>query len=174
MTTMPAVVAIVVYSVLWAGFGVASGLVFAKLPERLFATDTFVTAIRSWERDGRSYERWFRIRRWKDRLPEAGALFSKGGSIASLPTGPAAGDKVVVLRRFAAGTRRAEWVHWTNAAFGLTFFAWEPWPIGVIMTAFGVIVHVPFIMVQRFNRPRALALAAKIEQRRTPLLHHAS
>jgi glycosyl-4,4'-diaponeurosporenoate acyltransferase len=36
--------------------------------------------IRGFETGGRFYERWLKIKRWKDRLPEAGAIFRGGVS----------------------------------------------------------------------------------------------
>jgi len=38
--------------------------------------------------------------------------------------------------------------------FGFTFFLWNAWPIGVVMAIFGIVVHGPFIVVQRYNRAR--------------------
>ena len=67
--------------------------------------DGWLLRPRAAERDGRSYER-LKIRRWKDRLPEAGALFPGGVSKRHLP---AAREDLAL---FAVETRRAELGHW--------------------------------------------------------------
>lgn len=65
------------------------------------------------------------------------------------------------LERFVAGTRRAETVHWCNLGAGPFFLIWCPVPLGLVMVAFGVVVHLPFIAIQRYNRARLLALLAR-------------
>ena len=102
-------------------------------------------AARPVERGGRLYER-LRIRRWKDRLPEAGALFAGGVSKRRL-----AAD----LERFAAETRRAEYGHWLAMACAPVFALWNPLMGVVLMATYSVVVNAPFIAIQRYNRQRA-------------------
>ena len=54
------------------------GYVFHRMPARWFGHDNLVTRPRRWERDGRVWDVVFRVRRWKDRVPDAGALFAGG------------------------------------------------------------------------------------------------
>lgn len=148
---------VLAFSALWAGFGVVSGLIAALMPSRVFERDTPLTRIRRWEHGGRRYDRTLRVRRWKDSLPEAGGLFRSDGSKATL-----GGLSLASLDRIIVETRRAEWVHWANAAFGTTFFAWTDPPVGAVMTVFGLATHLPFIVVQRYNRARALGLRTQV------------
>ena len=60
----------------WAGWSVVVGVGVHLVPGRWFAHDTWLTRPRAFERNGRVYER-VHIRRWKDRLPEAGGLFAR-------------------------------------------------------------------------------------------------
>ncbi len=148
---MMVLIRVLSYSVLWAVFGVGSGWLANRCPDRLFAGDSAATRIRPFEQDGRWYDRHFHLRAWKSRLPEAGALFKNGVSKASLPGfGPA--DLEVLARE----TRRAEWVHLANIGFGCTFVVWQPWNVAVVMAVFGLVVHLPFVLVQRYNRARVL------------------
>ncbi len=114
-------------------------------------------AARPVERGGRLYER-LRIRRWKDRLPEAGALFAGGVSKRRL-----AGD----LERFAAETRRAEYGHWLAMAFAPVFALWNPLMGLVLMATYSVVVNAPFIAIQRYNRQRAQRVLTRRSQRST-------
>lgn len=155
---------ILTYSAAWATFGIISGWLASRAPLRWFATDSALTRIRRFELRGRWYNRRFRIAQWKDRLPEAGALFG-GESKRRLP---ALNRDTVV--RLMQETRRAEWVHWVNVWFGPTFLLWNPWPIGVFMSLFGLIAHLPFIMVQRYNRARIQHILSRPTVERIPRL----
>lgn len=144
--------AVLVLSLVWLAIGVATGAAASLLPRRLLAHDTWLTRPRAFEDGGRFYQRVLRINRWKDSLPEAGA-FGGGESLAHI----AARDPRT-LSRFAEGTRRAEYVHWANVAAGPCFFVFLPPWGGAVMTVFALAVHVPFICIQRYNRPRVLRL----------------
>jgi len=152
---------VVLYSVAWAAFGVASGWVAHRAAASRFDHDTWLTRPRRWEHAGRWYDRRLRVRYWKDRLPEAGALFAGGWAKDRLRS-----FELEHLERFAAETRRAEWVHWANIAFGVSFVVWAEPVVAVVMTVFGVVVHLPFVVVQRYNRARLLSVIANSRRRR--------
>jgi len=154
----PAVL-VVVDVVAWAAFHSATGYAVHRAPARWFDHDTSLTRPRRWERDGRVYER-FGIRRWKDRLPEAGDLFRGGVSKRRIPTAAHGG-----LARFAAETRRAEWGHVTCAACAPLFALWNPPWIAAVMIAYGVAVNAPFVAVQRYNRLRISRALARRSRR---------
>lgn len=141
---------------LWFAIGLASGLAVHLLPLGFVGRDTWVTRLRGWEHDGRFYRRRLAIGRWKDRLPEAGDMFSGGFSKRHIRD-----RSTPLLVRFAAETRRAEYVHWANALAGPLFFAFFPLWAGVVMTAFGLVVHLPFVCIQRYNRARLLRTLAR-------------
>jgi len=142
--------AIARYSAIWAAFGLASGWWVNRWSVTSLDHDTWLTRARTWERDGRAYER-LRIRRWKDRLPEAGDFFRGGMSKKRL-----GGRSPADLRSFAAETRRAESVHWLNIGFAPTFLIWSSPAVGAVMVAFALVVHLPFVAIQRYNRARLL------------------
>ncbi|UDY36052.1 glycosyl-4,4'-diaponeurosporenoate acyltransferase CrtO family protein [Dermatobacter hominis] len=143
------IAAVLVSCAAWAVIGVVTGFVGNRLPERRIDHDTWLTRPRRIERDGRLYQRTLRINRWKDTLPEGGAIFAGGTSKRHL-----GGSSDADLLRFAAETRRAELVHWANLAAGPLFLIWCPLRLGVAMVAFGVVAHSPFICIQRSNRLR--------------------
>jgi glycosyl-4,4'-diaponeurosporenoate acyltransferase len=132
----------------WAAIHSATGYAVHKLPLHMLEHDNWLLRQRSIEAGGRLYER-LAIRRWKDLLPEAGAMFAGGMSKRRLPLAAEGG-----LRRFAAETRRAELGHWSAMAGGPLFALWNPAPIAIAMIAYGVAVNAPFIAIQRYNRAR--------------------
>ena len=147
----PAVVAAVDASV-WAAVSVAVGYAATRLPSRVIDHDNALTRIRSWERNGRSYVR-FGVRRWKDELPEAGAVFRGGISKRALP-----GRDRAQLERFRAETRRAEMVHWALLGVTPLFALWNPPLLFGAMVAYALVANVPCIVVQRYNRARLARL----------------
>lgn len=148
--------AILVSSLMWFLIGLGTGWYFHRRPAERFAADNWLTRPRGFEDQGRWYQRRLRIRAWKDRLPEKGDLFRGGFSKRHLVD-----RSTPHLQRFVAETRRAELVHWSNLAAGPFFLVWCPPLLGGVMVVFGVVAHLPFITVQRYNRERLLAILAR-------------
>ena len=145
---MTPVALVAIDSVVWATWSAVVGYGFHRVPASRFRIDSALTRLRPWERSGRLYER-LGIRRWKDRLPEAGALLPGGISKRSL-----GGRTTADLERFAAETRRAEWVHWMILVIAPLFALWNPAPLTAAMVAYAVVANLPCVMVQRYNRAR--------------------
>lgn len=141
----------------WAAIHAGSGYLVHRLPLERLQHDGPLLRARGWERGGRTYARRLRIQRWKAHLPEAGAVFSGGVSKRRL-TGSVGRDG---LARFVAETRRAERGHWLAMAGGPLFALWNPVSGLGLMLAYGVVVNVPFIAVQRYNRQRAQPILAR-------------
>lgn len=149
-------VLVAVNVVAWAAIHSLSGFAVHKLPVRRLERDNWLFAAKRFERNGRIYTDTFRIKRWKDRLPEAGALFAGGMSKRRLPLDSAGG-----LERFAVETRRAELGHWLAMAPAPLFALWNPPAITVIMFVYAVAVNLPFIAIQRYNRIRVSRVLAR-------------
>lgn len=127
----------------------AAGYAAHRLPATSLQRDGRLLRLRPWERNGICYRRLLAVHRWKDRVPEAGAVFAGGVSKRALPSRSAEG-----LARFAVETRRAERSHWWAMSIGPLALLWNP-PIGAIaMVAYGLLVNVPFVVIQRYNRAR--------------------
>jgi glycosyl-4,4'-diaponeurosporenoate acyltransferase len=135
--------------VAWGVFHAGTGYLAYRLQDRQLSHDNWLLRPRSFE-NARFYRRWWRINRWKDRVPEAGALFPGGISKSHLP---APGPSQLAL--FVRETRRAELAHWWAMACGPLFALWnQPLPT-TLLIAYGVLVNLPFIVIQRYNRLRA-------------------
>lgn len=148
LVQMPLPAVVIANVVAWIVFHGVTGYLVHRLPTTRLAHDGPVLRLRAWERDGRFYRR-LRINAWKDRLPEAGALFAGGTSKRSL-----LGRSPRALDRFAAETRRAERGHWLAMACGPLAVIWNPPAGAVAMVAYGVAINLPFIAIQRYNRAR--------------------
>ena len=76
---MPQWLTVVVDVLAWGFFHAATGYAAHRLARPAARPATArCCAARSFEAGGRWYRRRLRIHRWKDRLPEAGALFEGG------------------------------------------------------------------------------------------------
>lgn len=115
-----------------------------------------LTTLRAWERGGAFWQRTLRVSRWKDRVPEAGALFAGGHSKRHLRARTTDG-----LVHFRRETIRAERVHWLILASTPIHLLWCRPTIAAGMLAFGLVANVPFIVIQRFNRGRLDRLIAR-------------
>ena len=136
----------------WGGWSAAVGYAAHRRPAAAFARDSRLYRLRSFEDRGRLYER-LGIKRWKDRLPEAGALFTGGFSKRSARTL----DREV-LTRFVIETRRAEWTHWTIMLATPVFLVWNWWWVELLMVFYALAANGPCLLVQRYNRARLTRL----------------
>lgn len=137
--------------VAWAAIHAGTGYLVHRLPPSRLQRDGLLLRARRLERDGRAYQRLLRVNRWKDRVPEAGALFS--GGVSKRHISGAFGR--AGLDRFVVETRRAEWGHWLAMAAGPLAGLWNSALGVVLMVTYGVVVNLPFIVIQRYNRQRA-------------------
>ena len=138
----------VLNAVAWGGWSAAAGYLAHRRPTSAFAKDRALYRLRGFER-GDLYERRLRIKRWKDRLPEAGALFTGGFSKRSVRTKDRA-----TLERFVIETRRAEWAHWLIIGATPFFLIWNPWWVEPFMVLYALVANLPCLLVQRYNRGR--------------------
>lgn len=150
---MPRLLTVVVDVIAWGLFHSATGYAAHRLGESRLSRDGWLLRPRRFERGGRWYRRRLRIDRWKDRVPEAGDLFRGGISKRRLPAYDVAG-----LRLFVRETRRAELAHWWAMCCGPVFVLWNPPLAAGLLVGYGVVVNLPFIAIQRYNRFRTQPL----------------
>jgi glycosyl-4,4'-diaponeurosporenoate acyltransferase len=144
----PVQLALAIDVALLATAGVITGYVAHRLPRRMLSGDGWLLRIRRFEERGRVYEH-LAVRKWKDRLPEAGDYFRGGVNKRRLPGIDR--DRLVLFR---AETVRAELVHWTLLFIAPIFLLWNPGYLGAAMIGYSLLANVPCIIVQRFNRAR--------------------
>jgi glycosyl-4,4'-diaponeurosporenoate acyltransferase len=145
----------------WGAVHTSTGYFAHRLPDRALARDTWWSRPRRFETRV-FYERTLRIKRWKDRVPEAGALFAGGLSKRRLPGRDRGG-----LQQFAGETRRAELGHWLAAAASPLFALWNPPVAAALMLVYGFGVNVPFIAIQRYNRLRVIHAVSRYAAERS-------
>ncbi len=156
LADLPTVVQVVIIGLGWFGWSLLCGYVAHRRPARTFDPSRPPYRLMRWERDGRAYER-LGIRRWKDRLPEAGGVFTGGFSKRHL----ASRDRHY-LDRFVIETCRAEFAHWSMMALAPIWFVLFVPLVAVLNVGYALGANLPCLLVQRFNRARLLRIRARL------------
>ena len=129
------------------------------LPKRWFHAEMFPYASYSFEKNGKIYDR-LHIRAWKDRMPDMSRVM-KDMVPKRVGKAPHAEHVWVLVQE----TCRAESVHLALCVLSLgIFFFWMNW-IGALLGALVAVCNIPFILIQRYNRPRLVSLAQRLEAR---------
>jgi glycosyl-4,4'-diaponeurosporenoate acyltransferase len=142
-------------------FSVLITVIFSFLPSNFFEKDRRLFRVKNWEHNGMIYQTLFKIKKWKSRLPEL-----------NLPTPQRFKKKkleseclsVLQTRRFIAETRRSEFCHIVIICASFIFFITEGLLMGLTIALVAIILNVPFIMIQRFNRPRLIKVVSIKDQ----------
>ena len=141
----------------WLIIHVGVSYLMTHIPLSSFDTRFWLYKQRKWEKDGKIYVRIFRLKKWKKRLPDGAALFKKGFKKKHLK-----GLDDVYLDNFIRETCRAELAHWTMFLLSPVFFIWNPWWVGIVMIVYAILVNVPCIIIQRYNRIRLKRVYSKL------------
>jgi glycosyl-4,4'-diaponeurosporenoate acyltransferase len=108
---------------------------------------------RGWERGGEVYQAVLHIRKWKSLMPSGGPAVGGDFSLARVE----AHDRAY-LQRWVTESCRAEITHWLVMAAVVFFPIWNP-PVGIVANlVYAAAANVPCILVQRYNRPRLVAI----------------
>ena len=148
-----------------AAAGVASHFIGEALPRELFDPRRFPFAPLRWERDGRLY-RALRVHAWKTRLPDMSRVAPDMVRKSVSLTGSSA-----EARRVAVETCVAEAVHWVLMLLSFVIYLLYPRPLGAALAVLYGLSHVPFIVIQRYNRPTLVTLAERLQQREERIKH---
>lgn len=134
---------------IWLVIHVFVSVIISIMRPDTFNPESQLYKERFWEKEGRIYQTFLRINKWKGLLPDGAAVSKSGFRKKHLDHMDEA-----YLKRFIQETCRAELTHLVIFLFSVAFFIWNEWWIGFIMIAYGFIVNMPCIVTQRYNRIR--------------------
>lgn len=139
-----------------AALGILSHFVGQALPRAHFDPQRFPYRSADWENGGKVYEK-LGIKHWKDRLPDMSKI------MPDMVKKKMSAVKLQGMDVLIAETCVAECVHWALILLSLgIFFFWRgAWAV-VFWLVYNLLGNLPFIIIQRYNRPRLVML----EQRR--------
>ena len=144
--------------------GVVALFVGMRIPRKL-NPEAFPFRAYAFEAEGRVY-RALGVHRWKDRLPDASRVFR--GMTRKAIAGEARPEP---LERLVQETCVAEATHWLLIALSPVSLLFTPAFAGLIFCALYALGNLPFIIIQRYNRPRlqnALRLMRRRESEKKP------
>ena len=130
-----------------AGLGVLSFFLGRLLPKRWLHPDKFPFRTYAWEE-----KLWkaLQIRKWQAKVPDMSRIFTN-----IMPAKKLKRQTLSDLPRMIQETCVAEWTHGILSIAGLAMLWFWPGIGGICMTAVYILLgNLPFIVVQRFNRPR--------------------
>lgn len=148
------------HCILWlAGTGIAAFVLGRILPKRWFRGDRFPFRSFSFERDGKIYDR-IRIKTWQNKVPDMSRILPK-----VMPAKRLAGNGKEGLPRMVQETCVAEFIHALLSV--LSLFCLYLWPGvgGAVIVVLYVLGNLPYILIQRYNRPRLMKLLARYAKR---------
>ena len=145
------------YVTMMGVLGFLAGRIF---PKKWFRYDSFLFKSRDFEEEGKLYDR-FAIRKWKDDLPDMSRIFPSWKPSKSPKISRQTAEELEVNLR---ETCIAEAVHSALAIVG--FGCLEIWPGigGLICSLLSLLGNIPFVMVQRYNRPRFAKLYDRLSR----------
>ena len=158
------------WSVLYViALGIASHFIGEAIPRERFDAERFPYRTRGWEQNGRIYEK-IKIQVWKDRVPDMSRIL-KDMVPKRVGVCPKAADVWVLVGE----TCRAEIVHWglCIASPVICLFWLEAVWVGALLSAAVILGNLPFILIQRYNRPTLISLARRLEVREERKRNHA-
>ncbi len=147
-----------------ACMGISTGILGELLPRRWFNWDKFPFKTYAWEDGGKLYER-LKIRRWKDKMPDK----SRWGGHIYAKTIRGQNDPENVTRLLQE-TCVAELIHWLLLVISPAVLLFAHGPMAVLVAALYGLSNFPFIMIQRYNRPRLRALLKRCKRKEPELV----
>lgn len=112
----------------------------------------------AWEKNGDFYQQFFDVKKWKDRLPEMG-----DNSPSQLRKNHMNNSDPMYLYIFILETVRAEMCHGLAFIFGILTLMKNNEVAGqFFLLLYIVLINIPFVIIQRFNRPRLEHLLERI------------
>lgn len=135
--------------VLWGFIHYFVSYIFLNLNNRLYFNGPLRLKTYTFEKKGTLWNTLFRVRKWKDKVPEGGRIFPGSYNKSELQDkNPAA------LKSFITEINRAEITHWMIIFSLPLIFTFNPRWTYILHGSYALLSNIPFIIIQRYNRPR--------------------
>jgi glycosyl-4,4'-diaponeurosporenoate acyltransferase len=142
----------------WLIIHMGVSYLMTHIPLSSFDAGFWLYKQRKWEKNGKIYVRTFRLKKWKKKLPDGAALFKKGFQKKHFK-----GIDNIYLDNFIRETCRAELTHLIMFLLSPVFFIWNIWWVGIVMIIYAILVNLPCIIIQRYNRIRLKRVYSKLK-----------
>ncbi len=145
----------------WLFIQSGAAMLCLYLPNHCFSPNKTIFRGYRWEKEGKIYEKLFIVKRWKHLLPDGGMISKKRG-FRKKKLESFSQDS---LNRFLIESARGEMTHWIPIFFFWVFWMFTPPMVPWIMLIYALLINMPCIIVQRYNRPRVQRLLNNLKGR---------
>ncbi len=144
-----------------AAIGSVGFVIGRVVPKRLFRGDRFPFRSFPWEKEGKVYQA-LGIRRWKEKVPDMSQIFPSLMPSKRVPDAatPAQVERMVQETCVAEGTHCVL----SLLGFGCVFILKGVW--GWVVSILYLLGNLPYILIQRFNRPRLMRILQLMQAKR--------
>ncbi len=149
---------LVLFFVAWPILQVSAALIALAIPDKSYNPYSFFYRSHRFEKEGKIYEQLFAIKKWKHLLPDGGAMFKKRGFKKKKLDSFSKEN----LEKFLVESARGELTHWLAIIPFWIFGFFAPPYFIAIMFGYALLVNMPCIIAQRYNRPRIIRLLKKM------------
>ncbi len=127
------------------------------IKESYFNPDKPMYKMKKWEKSGKWYVKNLKIKAWKDILPQHIGRngFSKEHFTDS---------SIDYIDKFIMETCRGEWDHSMNCLYAIIAILINPFWIGILFAFITLLINLPFIAIQRYNRFRLLTVRKRVSR----------
>jgi glycosyl-4,4'-diaponeurosporenoate acyltransferase len=133
-------------------FSLAMTIICEKIPKKLYHYKKWLFRERNWEQGGRIYE-IFGVKKWKSKLPDISDFMKWRFNKKHL-----AESSSNYLSVFLTESCKSEFTHWMIIISTLFFELWNDWVTTLFMFVIACFLNLPYIIIQRYNRPRLIKL----------------
>ena len=126
-------------------------LISTKLPDRYYNYRNWIYKERKLEKNVEFYQQMFKVKRWKKHMPEIADFINSVFSKKSIKEFDNA-----YIEKYLLESCRAEFAHWCIIFSSVMFLFYAGTAAFIYMFLISVLIDVPFIIIQRYNRPRIL------------------
>ena len=135
-----------------------------KLPDSIYSAKSWLLKERSWERKGMIYQRILKVKCWKRYLPELSDFVK-----SVFPKRQIKEFSKNYLQKFLYESCKSEVTHWCIILSSLLFYFGNEFGSASLMLAIAVIINLPYIIIQRYNRSRIMEVVESIESHHSKL-----
>jgi glycosyl-4,4'-diaponeurosporenoate acyltransferase len=155
---LPEGLTIAICFLLWPIFQFFFSYICFRLSDNFYKKKNGLFKIFRWEKNGYIYEYIFKIKNWKQLLPDGAEILGLGYRKKNLTD-----FSIENLNRFIIESRRAELSHWLAITPFWVFGFFTPNHVIVLMFIYSLLVNFPCIITQRYNRPRIERIIDRIK-----------
>lgn len=124
-----------------------------KIPDNIYQYKKWLFRERRWENGGRIYENYFKVKKWKSKLPDISDFMKWRFNKKHL-----AEVNNKYLSVFLTESCKSEFTHWMIIMSTMLFNFWNDYITTIFIFMIACLLNLPYIIIQRYNRPRLVKM----------------